>query len=58
MILWLLIAATHAADVTPEESGSEEEESESEEVLPARRATKSSGGQVIKSISVSTGTIS
>jgi len=55
MILWLLIAATRAPDVTPEESGSEE--SEEEEVLPARGAMKSSGGQVMKSLPVFTGTI-
>jgi len=57
MILWLLVAATRAPDVTPEESGSEEEESEEEEVFPARGATKSSGGQVMKSLPVFTGTV-
>jgi hypothetical protein len=41
----LLVTASRAADITPEESGTEEEESE-EEIVPVRRATKSSGGQV------------
>jgi hypothetical protein len=44
----LLVTATRAADITPEESGTEEEESYEEEIVSTSRATKSSGGQVNK----------
>jgi hypothetical protein len=43
---WLLSTAARASHITAEESGTEEEGSEEEEVVPVRRATKSSGEQV------------
>jgi hypothetical protein len=42
----LLFTAARVSHITPEESGTEEEGSEEEEVVPVRRAAKSSGEQV------------